>query len=202
MLLSNEIPIKKISCGYCHSLLLSSDGDIYLLGWIGFELKHKIPKKLIDRNKFIDIASHYSHMISIGLSVNNIYYVWGKTEKENLREPKQIVFKSFNEIFDHYFGITHKVFEIKVEKQQTECNSLTKFLKQKSKTDAESEELTNRFLNNRYKSEFEELKFIGRGGFGKVYKVVNCLDQQQYAIKIITIEGISLHYFRNFFQCI
>ncbi len=81
VLLSNEIPIKKISCSYCHSLLLSSDGDIYLFGWIGFELKHITPKKLIDTNKFIDIASHYSHMISIRFSVNGIYYVWGQIGK-------------------------------------------------------------------------------------------------------------------------
>jgi hypothetical protein len=43
---------------------------------------------------------------------------------------------------------------------------------------------------NRYKSQFEELKFIGGGGFGKVYKVINCLDQQQYAVKIISFRCI------------
>ncbi len=67
---------------------------------------------------------------------------------KNLREPKEIVFKSFNEIFNHYFGITHKVWKNKVKKQQTECNFSTKSLKQKSRTDAKSEEFTNRFLND------------------------------------------------------
>jgi hypothetical protein len=52
---------------------------------------------------------------------------------------------------------------------------------------------TLHFKYDRYKSEFEELDFLGGGSFGKVYKVINCLDKQEYAVKIISFKG-SLFY--------
>jgi serine/threonine protein kinase len=42
---------------------------------------------------------------------------------------------------------------------------------------------------SRYKSDFKELELIGSGGFGKVCKVINFLDRQQYAVKIILLKG-------------
>ncbi len=53
VLLSNDIPIEKISCGYFHSLFLTRNGDIYWFGFNGCE--EKTPKKLTI-NKCIDIA--------------------------------------------------------------------------------------------------------------------------------------------------
>jgi hypothetical protein len=107
VLLSAKIPIKKISCGQSHSLFLSSDGHIYWFGNNGIE-KQMTPKKLtINTNKFIDIASHYDYFISIALSVNGIYYVWGNYGKD-IKVPKETEFKSFDDIFNHYFRITHK----------------------------------------------------------------------------------------------
>jgi hypothetical protein len=44
---------------------------------------------------------------------------------------------------------------------------------------------------SRYKSDFKELELIGSGGFGKVCKVINCLDGQQYAVKIIVLRVIN-----------
>jgi alpha-tubulin suppressor-like RCC1 family protein len=115
LLLNNEISIKKISCGYEHSLLLSRDGDIYWFGINGCE-KHKTPKKLtINSSKFIDIASHYNKDISIALSVNGIYYVWGNCGKEKIKEPKETDFKSFDDIFVEYFQITYKTLDFKPE---------------------------------------------------------------------------------------
>jgi hypothetical protein len=44
--------------------------------------------------------------------VNGIYYVWGECgEKEEIREPKETEFKSFNDIFYHYFGITYRTID-------------------------------------------------------------------------------------------
>lgn len=40
---------------------------------------------------------------------------------------------------------------------------------------------------SRYATDFAELGLIGRGGYGKVYQVVNHLDGQKYAIKKITL---------------
>ena len=44
-------------------------------------------------------------------------------------------------------------------------------------------------LTSRYKSDFVEIKKIGSGGFGSVYKVRNCLDENFYAIKKIYLKN-------------
>ncbi|GMT04764.1 hypothetical protein PENTCL1PPCAC_26938, partial [Pristionchus entomophagus] len=41
------------------------------------------------------------------------------------------------------------------------------------------------FNQSRYRTEFEEIETIGRGGFGQVYKVRSLLDKHEYAIKKI-----------------
>jgi alpha-tubulin suppressor-like RCC1 family protein len=135
VLLSNEIPIKKISGGYEHSLILSCDGDIYWFGCNGVE-EQKTPKEIICENKFIDIASHNRYYISIALSMNGIYYVWGKCGEEVIKDPQKTEFKSFNDIFNHYFEITCKVLNIDSEK-----NIKSKELMKSSKTE-EPEELS------------------------------------------------------------
>ncbi|XP_061519957.1 eukaryotic translation initiation factor 2-alpha kinase 1 [Phycodurus eques] len=44
---------------------------------------------------------------------------------------------------------------------------------------------------SRYLSEFEEIGRIGKGSYGNVYKVVNKLDGQYYAVKKILIKKVS-----------
>jgi RCC1 and BTB domain-containing protein len=116
--LNNEILIKKISCGSQHSILLSSDGDIYTfgdnskyqLGSLERDNNHSIPLKLEYKNKFIDIAAQYH--ISIALSVNNVFHVWGKVGDHLIStRPKKTEFQTFNDIFNHYYEITHKTLD-------------------------------------------------------------------------------------------
>jgi hypothetical protein len=227
--------IEKISCGLSHSLLLSRDGFIYAFGHNEYgelgnqkEENELSPHKIKIETKFIDISSHWFYKIfselsiSIALSQNGIYYIWGKCGEEIIQTPKPTSFKSFVEIYAKYFKITNKA--INFEEQNsvpTPLRQQENIVKTQVRLEEENEEKVkanktehnlgsdvNRFnsqpneTSSRYKSDFKQLELIGSGGFGKVYKVVNCLDQQQYAIKIITIEGISFHYFRNFFQCI
>lgn len=52
--------------------------------------------------------------------------------------------------------------------------------------DVLAEAQTSRYLN-----EFEEISQLGKGGYGKVYKVRNKLDGQFYAIKKILIKKVS-----------
>jgi alpha-tubulin suppressor-like RCC1 family protein len=132
----SNVIIKKISCGLEHSLLLSSDGDIYAFGEKNCEQSvtedkkfQTIPIKINDltdiqtkkektessqtksfrENKFIDIATHSHNRISIALSVNGIYYVWGDSE---FPEPRETDFKSFDEVFAKKYGITTKAIHI------------------------------------------------------------------------------------------
>ncbi|XP_066544979.1 eukaryotic translation initiation factor 2-alpha kinase 1 isoform X2 [Amia ocellicauda] len=44
---------------------------------------------------------------------------------------------------------------------------------------------------SRYLSEFEEISRLGKGSYGKVFKVKNKLDGQQYAVKKILIKNVS-----------
>uniref|UniRef100_A0A8C7D6V2 Eukaryotic translation initiation factor 2-alpha kinase 1 n=1 Tax=Oncorhynchus kisutch TaxID=8019 RepID=A0A8C7D6V2_ONCKI len=44
---------------------------------------------------------------------------------------------------------------------------------------------------SRYLSEFEELSRLGKGSYGKVFKVTNKLDGQKYAVKKILIKNVS-----------
>ncbi|XP_029933430.1 eukaryotic translation initiation factor 2-alpha kinase 1 isoform X2 [Myripristis murdjan] len=44
---------------------------------------------------------------------------------------------------------------------------------------------------SRYLSEFEEISRLGKGSYGKVFKVINKLDGQNYAVKKILIKNVS-----------
>jgi alpha-tubulin suppressor-like RCC1 family protein len=196
-----NVIIEKISCGSNHSLLLSSDGYIYAFGHNrSGELENQkeenelSPHRIKIETKFIDISSHWTQYISIALSKKGIYYNWDKCGEEIIRTPKRTNFESFNEIYAKYFKITHKA--INFENQNSVPISLqNKFVKVKANK-TEHNLNVNRFNSqpnetlSRYKSDFKELELIGSGGFGKVCKVINCLDLQQYAVKIILLKGI------------
>ncbi len=81
-------------------MLLSKDGNIYSFGYNKFgqtgnnNLRNLlIPQKISSSVKFIDIASHFRYDISFALSVDNIYYIWGKCGKENNTNPKETQYK-------------------------------------------------------------------------------------------------------------
>jgi hypothetical protein len=179
-----DIIIEKISCGFSHSLLLSRDGDIYAFGEKTCEQSvtenkkfQPIPIKVNNltdirtknektessetksfrENKFIDIATNFNYDTSIALSVNGIYYVWSHTS-----EPREIGFKSFDEIFAEKLRITAKAIHIQSD---------------------------NNFIpNDKYMNKFEQISQIGSGSYGKVFKVKLKSSSELFAIKKIAIK--------------
>jgi alpha-tubulin suppressor-like RCC1 family protein len=80
-----QIFIKSISCGRRHSLLLSSKGIIYACGnnecgqlGIPNTDPQLSPIQLNFGIKFKEIASHFDTDISVSLSYENKFYVWGE----------------------------------------------------------------------------------------------------------------------------
>jgi alpha-tubulin suppressor-like RCC1 family protein len=144
--------VEKISCGLYHSLLLSSDGNIYAFGWnkcgeLGNQKEENelSPQRIKTETKFIDISSRWNEYISIGLSQDGICYVWGQCGEEIIRTPKATDFKSFNEIYAKYFKITHKAIN---------------FEEQNSVPIPDSGPIK---LQNKYAEEFSEQSLISSG---------------------------------------
>ncbi|XP_008071101.1 eukaryotic translation initiation factor 2-alpha kinase 1 isoform X2 [Carlito syrichta] len=82
----------------------------------------------------------------------------------------------------HNRAITHLMRSAKERVCQNPCEDTSHIQKIRSREVA-FEAQTSRYLN-----EFEELAILGRGGYGRVYKVRNKLDGQFYAIKKILIK--------------
>ncbi len=174
--------IEKISCGFKHSLFLSSDGNIYAFGRnsdeeLGNQKEENIisnlfaklvkgenelsPQRIRIETKFVDISSHwfYDKGFSTALSQDGIYYNWGKCGEEIIRTPKPTNFESFIDIYTKYFKITNKAinFEYPI------------------------------LLRDKYANEFSEQNLISFGSFGFVSKVVNKNSRKLYAIKRIAL---------------
>jgi hypothetical protein len=167
--------IEKISCGSGHSLLLSSDGNIYAFGRnksgeLGNQKEENelSPQRIKIETKFIDISSHWTKEISIALSQNGIYFNWGQCGEERIQTPKPTNFESFVDIYAKYFKITQK--SINFEDQ----NSVPILLR------------------NKYSNEFSELSFISSGGFSIVSKVTHKNSKKNYAIKKIALNEKEL----------
>jgi RCC1 and BTB domain-containing protein len=104
----NYLIEKIISCGTHHSLLLSSDGYIYVFGRNQFgelgnqnEENELSPYKINSETKFIDI--------SIALSLKGIYYNWGQCEEEIIRTISVSLQRSLN-FLDIFFPNVRLVF--------------------------------------------------------------------------------------------
>nr|XP_021507439.1 eukaryotic translation initiation factor 2-alpha kinase 1 [Meriones unguiculatus] len=85
----------------------------------------------------------------------------------------------------HNRAITHLMRSAKERVRQGPCEDNSYMQKIRSREIA-LEAQTSRYLN-----EFEELAILGKGGYGRVYKVRNKLDGQHYAIKKILIKSAT-----------
>ncbi|XP_039082059.1 eukaryotic translation initiation factor 2-alpha kinase 1 isoform X2 [Hyaena hyaena] len=85
----------------------------------------------------------------------------------------------------HNRAITHLMRSAKERVRQDPCEDNSHIQKIRSR------EVTFETQTSRYLNEFEELAVLGKGGYGRVYKVRNKLDGQYYAIKKILINGAT-----------
>ncbi|HEY6437443.1 MAG TPA: hypothetical protein VIY47_12705, partial [Ignavibacteriaceae bacterium] len=160
----NGLKIKKISCGRDHSLLLSRGGDIYAFGWNrwgeignGTQIPQVFPIKLELNNEFIDIASHPDYEISMSQSIDGIYYVWGYFERKRVLSPQSTKY----DLFEDILRATNFIHNIKT------FNKLIEF--------------KDSFVKNGFYSEnFKEIKKLGFGSFGSVFKVKRREDSDYY----------------------
>jgi RCC1 and BTB domain-containing protein len=172
----NELAFKKVSCGPYYTLILSTHGDIYgfgsnKYGQLGNECLQNqyIPSKIDNAKKFIDIATHRIHDISVALSNDGVYHVWGYCEKKKITSPKETLYHSINTVFLSYKNITYRVID-----NDFKPNSDSLF---KSKDEGE-------FLQN-----FDEFEIISCGSSGIVSKAKNKLADEICAIKKIAIDN-------------
>jgi hypothetical protein len=159
----NDLRIQKISCGAQHSLLLSYDEDIYAFGCNccgqignGTQENQRFPIKLELNNKFIDIASHPYYSISMSQSIDGIYYVWGWFEGKDVLSPQSTTYQLFEHILRADRIKNMKTFDKLVEFKDS-------FVK-----------------NGFYSKHFQEIKLLGRGSFGRVFKVKIKEDSRYY----------------------
>jgi hypothetical protein len=205
---TNNLSIHKISCGYKHSLLLTTDGDIYSCGSnsyseLGFEKIGKTNKilKLKSNYKFADISSHAYRNLSMGLTISGIYLIWGKWGENVIETPQETKFRSFNEIlvnvgmkFD--FKIDSNIFT-KKKLIYNDCRKRQNPENIDRSPDSRLQnsgfpmnfhqniEGTSNELQGNYFEIFEEIEQISSGSFGTVFKAMNKNDHYYYAIKKI-----------------
>jgi hypothetical protein len=185
-----KVIIEKVVCGREHNLLLTTEGDIYAFGNNDFgqlgdktKIYRRRAKRINFGNKFIDISSRFDCDLSIGLSIRNQYYVWGKCGERVITKPLLTQFKSFQSIFFHYKIGTNSQFE---------SDRNTKLVNRMRDTNNFDEiDGNNNFAdymqNGKYWSQFCEINIIATGSYGIVCKSINRNDKQIYAIKKIPI---------------
>lgn len=170
----NDIKISKICCGPYHSLLLSCDGDICAFGWNKFggvgngnQEIQKVPIKLMLKNKFIDITSHSDKSLSVSLSREGIFYVWGECGESINVLPVETKFKSFKDIFNNYCEFNNKKSEGLIEFEDS-------------------------FVRNGFYSKYyEEIEKLGFGSFGTVFKAKDRALNKFWAIKKIEFKSVN-----------
>jgi alpha-tubulin suppressor-like RCC1 family protein len=167
-----DIFIEKISCGSKHCLFLSNDNEIYAVGNNEFGqlgnnngANQSTPIKVNCPKKFENIASHSQYDISVGKTVDNVYYVWGRCEDESIKTPTKTKFHSFNDVFLHYLKLTYEPVKENFNFDET-------FIDYKG-----------------YFELFENEEKLGSGSYGTVFKVREKSTKQWFSIKKIAFKS-------------
>lgn len=149
----NNVSIQKICCGLYNSFSLSKHRVIYAfenldnsLNKDGFKKMKIKPKQLLHMKKFIDIKSRWNSKSAVALSFDNIYHAGMYIQEQKYTFVPSNIFKSFFETYSFY------EFNFEISTELSEFSDIN-------------------FIEGLYKKNFEELKFLGEGSYGTVFKV-------------------------------
>ncbi|XP_054163445.1 RCC1 and BTB domain-containing protein 2-like [Oppia nitens] len=113
----DSIVVQKAMCGPNHTLLLSTDGDIYAcglndFGQVGNGTFHTqyTPIKINSDIKFNDIVTNFDHTLSVAISTDGRHWAWGYTYfGSKITAPQDLtkftIGYSLPEIYAKYSGI-------------------------------------------------------------------------------------------------
>jgi hypothetical protein len=166
--------IDKMSCGSNYCLFLSTDGELHLFGENNygqtdgqtedFDAQFKLTK-LDSQIKFKNIASHSLSNVMAAQSKEGNYYIWGEIQGKKLTVPEVTTESSFDDIFIKYCEITYKV-----------IRGEFRFILE-----------DNFIINNKYSSNYTQLKKIGSGAYGTVFKA-KLKNERLVAVKKMNFE--------------
>ena len=144
-----DVFFTKALCGPNHTLLLSSEGYVYSFGdntcgQIGNgNVGQQFSPHRIDSTLFKDIVTYKENDISMAVSMDNKFYVWGLAKNRRFCEPKLITDASGQSIFDVYAiyakkNVTFKTIIINDELKSWERVSENNFTSTQSNDDDDS----------------------------------------------------------------
>ena len=107
-LIFGAIHFSKVICGPNYSLLLSTDGYVYAFGentcgqiGNGSTDNQFLPFKVNEEIKFKEIIAHKENDISIAVSTDDKFYVWGLAKNRRYLRPKEITDNLFKVFVRH-----------------------------------------------------------------------------------------------------
>jgi len=112
------VVIRKIVCGYAHTMALSDEGDLYTwgansYGQLGTGNKSNCcsPTRVAEElGRIVDIAAiHYCHISAIVSQISNKTYMWGHCHGQSVVVPTETPFGSIHEVFASFAApcVTH-----------------------------------------------------------------------------------------------
>ena len=104
-----DFSVKKVVCGPHHTILLTTDGQVFAFGQndcgqVGNgSTDHQFTPVLLNtRIKIKDIICYYGNNLSLAITEDDRYYVWGLAYNETILRPKLVHISDERSLFDIY----------------------------------------------------------------------------------------------------
>ncbi len=209
--------ITKISCGQKHSFILTESGILFTFGknYLKLVSKHK---NLMNPTEFSPgvyqaIASNNNYPFSLAVNGDNEVCEIGRIGSKKLRDYTKackdgVVITSIEDYFIRILSITFGVkdFQQLNNASQPPINSSlnneeriseNEILRNQSPEHTQNTETLNEtkrqfspMYDGKYKKDFTEVDVLGKGGYGRVFKVKHKFEKITYAIKQIEFTGL------------